>query len=169
MKLAGMLQGSGGISVSVGNGSGDTDEAATGGTPDYSLPASVLRAFIRAMHQAESDAYQAHRASRDDSAPFDFGPIVRKQQEIFALCCTAREQPYGRSGSIGQPFDYEPGETLHAVEMVSASRAELSTRQAAGRPLRRKPVCPVEEEGTVAAGQQKGAPDRPYVLAADHP
>jgi hypothetical protein len=77
--------------------------AATGGTPDYSLPASVLRAFILAMHQAESDAYQAHRASRDDSAPFDFGPVVRKQQEIFALCCTARERPYGRSGSIGQP------------------------------------------------------------------
>jgi hypothetical protein len=88
---------------------------------DHSQPESVLYSFIFAMNRWEKAAAKA-KASH--------AVIDKQMQALFDRFCTKKKRPYGRAGSYSTPPEYNPKtESLLAIDMASASRAELTTRK----------------------------------------
>jgi hypothetical protein len=100
----------------------------TGARVDYGVPEKVLRSFMFAMNNYENEA---------DALDKELGPgrirnnrILASMQRVFSAFCTPAKRPYGRAGSYGVPPEYDPeNEILIGSKLVSARRAELTTRQ----------------------------------------
>jgi uncharacterized protein len=99
----------------------------TGRSCEHSTPEAVLRGFTFAMNRWERYVAKLDGSKKPEKVKRK--ELLDSMQAIFDLFCTAKKRPYGRLGSYRTPPEYDPkDESLIAVNMVSAARAELTTR-----------------------------------------
>lgn len=94
---------------------------------DFSAPEKVLRGFILAMNRWEARAHELDKAAKRASATAH-QQVMQEMQQVFDTYCTAIARPYGRHGSYQIPPEYQPTESLIAINLVNPRRAELITR-----------------------------------------
>jgi len=94
---------------------------------DFSAPEKVLRGFILAMNRWEARAHELGEAAKRASATAT-QQIMVEMQQVFDTYCTPIARPYGRLGSYSIPPEYQPTESLIAINHVNPRRAELITR-----------------------------------------
>lgn len=101
-------------------------------TQEVDDPASVVRSFIQAMNQWETDSWEAQRRSRTTQKPALYQLEVRSRLDsLFARFCSPKERKYGRQGSFQKPPEYNPDtEHITATEIdPSSHRAWVFTRR----------------------------------------
>ena len=97
-----------------------------------------MRAYTLAMHAWErSSAEAVDRARRDPGAPGlpDIDSLAAESDAIRARFCTPRRRA-STQNSFGWPTEYAPDDDLVDVRTVSASRAEVVTRDESTRVMR---------------------------------
>jgi hypothetical protein len=99
---------------------------------DYSAPEKVLRAFILAMYEWEKRAPELAKEHARGSTTART-ELLREMQAVFDLYCTPIERLYGRNGAFMTPPEYDPAESLLAIEKVNPRTARLITRDKDGQ------------------------------------
>lgn len=99
---------------------------------DFSAPEMVLRGFILAMHDwelAAPELFKEYARGSTTARP----KLLAGMQAVFDIFCTPSDRSRGRSGSFSTPPEYDPGESLVAIDRINSRRAELTTRAKDGQ------------------------------------
>lgn len=94
-------------------------------------PENTLWAYIHAMNLWEKESSKRHKASlKYDTVEQVFEQISADMNAIFALYCTPKDRPYGRT-SFGNLPEYDPEvETILQSTIERPGRAVIVTRHA---------------------------------------
>lgn len=79
------------------------------------------------MNRWEARAHELDKAAQRASATAN-QQIMLEMQQVFDTYCTPIARPYGRLGNYQIPPEYQPTESLIAINLVNPRRAELITR-----------------------------------------
>ncbi len=120
---------------SFGGDGGTMAEHAGDLAPADADPATLVRAFIAAMHDWELSAEAARAAAvLAGENPFDPKNGIRAGQDaVFARFCTLKRRTCGRLGSFCRPPEYQPThEPVLEVTVESARRTVVQTQPETG-------------------------------------